>query len=83
MYRRLSTLIISLLALVQANAQIDRDFNQIDEEGNVSTRSGNFNKHSKDSTNNKEIPKGLYTWTIDRRFGDVIPAQPDTLPHLL
>ena len=70
------------MALVQANAQIDRDINQIDEEGNVSTRSGNFNKHSKDSTNNKEIPKGLYTWTIDRRFGDVIPAQPDTLPHL-
>ena len=70
------------MALVQASAQIDRDFNQIDEEGNVSSRSGNFNKHSKDTTSNKEIPKGLYTWTIDRRFGDVIPAQPDTLPHL-
>ena len=28
------------------------------------------------------IPKGLYTWTIDRRFGDIIPVEPDTVPHL-
>ena len=40
------------------------------------------NKHSKDTTQHKEIPKGLYTWTIDRRFGDVIPTEPDTLSHL-
>ena len=46
------------------------------------SENNNFNKHNKDTTQNKIIPKGLYTWTIDRRFGDVIPAQPDTLPHL-
>ena len=84
MYRRLFTLIIALLALIQISAQTNRDFNQIDEDGNVTTGNGNskFNKHSKDTTQNKVIPKGLYTWTIDRRFGDVIPAEPDTLPHL-
>lgn len=82
MYRRLSTLIIALLALVHINAQTDRDFNQIDEDGNISRRNENFNKHNKDTTRHQEIPKGLYTWTIDRKFGDIIPVQPDTLPHL-
>ena len=59
-------------------------YNQIDESGNVTQRSsnGNFNKHNNDSTRNKVIPKGLYTWTVDRKFGDIIPAVPDTLPHL-
>ena len=84
MYRRLTTLIISIVTLSQLSAQNPRQFSQMDETGNISQRSenSNFNKHNKDTTQNKIIPKGLYTWTIDRRFGDVIPAQPDTLPHL-
>ena len=84
MYRKLSTLILAILALVHIGAQNTREFNQIDENGTVTQRSdnGNFNKHNKDTTKNKVIPKGLYTWTIDRRFGDVIPTEPDTLPHL-
>ena len=82
MYKRLSTLFVALLALVPISAQTDREFNQIDEYGNVSRSNENFNKHSKDTTAHKEIPKGFYTWNIDRRFGDIIPAQPDTLPHL-
>ena len=57
-------------------------FSQIDEEGNVTRRNGNFNKHSNDTTRNKEIPKGFHTWTIDRTFGDIIPVEPDTVPHL-
>lgn len=59
-------------------------FNQIDEYGNVSQRSdnNNFNKHNNDTTRNKEIPKGIYTWTIDRTYGDMTPAEPDTVPHL-
>ena len=28
------------------------------------------------------LPVGYYVWRVDPRFGDVIPAQPDTLPHL-
>ena len=58
-------------------------FNQIDEQGNVSQRSTNFNMHNKDTTKtNKEIPKGMRVWTVDRKFGNVIPTTPDTLPHL-
>ena len=83
MYRRLSILAISLLALITVSAQ-DRQLNQIDENGTVTQRSGNgnFNKHNTDTTKNKVIPKGIYVWTIDRRLGDIIPAEPDTLPHL-
>lgn len=64
------------------NAQ---EYNQIDETGNITQRSENrnFNKHNTDTTNNKkDIPKGLYVWTVDRRFGDIHPTQVDTLPHL-
>ena len=60
-------------------------FKQIDESGNITERSTskNFNKHNNDTTKkNKEIPKGLYTWIVDRKFGDVIPTLPDTIPHL-
>lgn len=84
MYRKLSTLIFSLLALISISAQNNLEYNQIDENGTVTQRSGNnnFNKHNKDTTANKEIPKGIYAWTIDRTLGDIIPAEPDTLPHL-
>ena len=57
-------------------------YNQIDEYGNVSQRNDNFNKHNNDTTRNKEIPKGLYTWTVDRTFGDITLTEPDTVPHL-
>ena len=59
-------------------------YNQIDESGNVTQRSNqNFNKHNNDTTSkNKEVPKGLHTWTVDRKFGNVIPVEPDTLQHL-
>ncbi|MCR5680461.1 MAG: putative porin, partial [Prevotella sp.] len=42
----------------------------------------NFNPHKSDSTSNKEVPKRLYVWTVDRHFGDIRRAEPDTLPHL-
>ena len=82
MTKRLSLLILSLLVLTTVSAQ--NTFNQIDEMGNVSQRSDNqnFNKHNNDTTRNKEIPKGLYTWTLDRKFGDRIFVEPDTIPHL-
>ena len=60
-------------------------FHEMDASGNVTQRSENknFNKHNNDTTkHDKEIPKGLYTWTVDRKFGDVRPAEPDTIHHL-
>ena len=70
-----------LFAMV-ATAQ---NYKQIDPDGNITERNeggGNFNKHKTDSTQNKEIPRGLHVWTIDRQFGDVRPAEIDTMPHL-
>ena len=72
-------------SLFTSTAQNNRTFNQVDESGTITQRSAennNFNKHNNDTTRNKEIPKGHYVWTVDRKFGDVIPATPDTLHHL-
>ena len=82
MIKRLSLFFVALLALTSVSAQ--DTFNQIDEMGNVTQRSDNtkFNKHNNDTTKNKVIPKGIYVWTIDKKFGNVIPAVPDTMPHL-
>lgn len=74
-------LLLTMLAIRPLMAQ--DTYNQIDEVGNVTQRSENFNKHNNDTTSkNKEVPKGLKVWTIDRKFGNVIPTTPDTLSHL-
>ena len=82
MKTRLTSLLLVLLALTGARAQ--DLYNQIDASGNITQRrdNQNFNKHNNDTTRNKEVPKGLYTWTVDRKFGDMIPVQPDTVHHL-
>ena len=73
-----------LFTLSPIHAQV---YNQIDEEGNVTQRderqNRNFNPHNNDSTSSsREVPVGIHVWTVDRRFGDVIPAVVDTMPHL-
>ena len=74
-------LLLAMLAIRPLMAQ--DTYNQIDEMGNVTQRNQNFNKHNNDTTSsNKEVPKGLKTWTVDRKFGNVIPTEPDTLDHL-
>jgi len=61
-------------------------YNQIDEEGNISQvdeRNRNFNPHNNDTTsNNIVVPKGIYAWTVDRKFGDIHRTDVDTVPHL-
>ena len=61
-------------------AQFDDNYNQIDAEGNMTSR----NKTNRKDTlkNEKEIPEGIKVWTIDSRFGDRKPAVPDTLSHM-
>ena len=75
-------LLVMLGIAVTAVAQ--DTYNQIDESGNVTQRreNGNFNPFNNDTTKNKEIPRGLHVWTVDRRFGDIIPAAIDTMTHL-
>ena len=83
---RMMKVILFLLAihgsLFTASAQ--DTFNQMDASGNVTQRNtnNNFNTHNNDTTRNKEIPKGFYVWNVDRRFGNVIPTEPDTVHHL-
>ena len=82
--KRYTLTLLLLTTLLTATAQ---DFNEIDVEGNVTKRTEgsrrNFNPHSKDSTSKeKEVPKGIYVWTIDRKFGDIRPTDVDTLIHL-
>ena len=61
-------------------AQFDDNYNQIDAEGNMTSR----NKTNRKDTlkNEKEIPEGIKVWTIDSRFGDRKAAVPDTLSHM-
>ena len=80
MMQRLIIVLLGLFAIKGLMAQ--DNFNQIDEMGNVTQRNQNFNKHNNDTTSkNKEVPKGMRVWTVDRKFGNVIPTEPDTLHH--
>ncbi len=59
----------------------DGSFDQTD--GSMIRDGGNtFGRERGDTTANKEIPKGIYVWTVDRKFGDISPAVVDTLPHM-
>ena len=77
--------VFALLLLVQTSA-FGQVYNQVDEAGNFSQHdesNQNFNPHRTDSAkSNKEIPRGIHVWTIDRKFGDITPAEVDTMPHL-
>ena len=84
-HTRLLRVMVTLFAihcsLFTASAQ--DTYNQIDETGKVTQHNQNFNIHDNDTTSkNKEVPKGLRVWTVDRKFGNVIPTTPDTLHHL-
>lgn len=70
---------LSLTTVV--SAQVDRGMNSMDADGNITLAgSGRTNPDSLGS--DKEIPEGIYVWTIDRKFGDRTMAQPDTVPHM-
>ena len=82
--KKISFLILLLLASLSISAQIrqaEDQFNQLDANGNYSRRGGN-NQGADSLGTDKEIPKGLWVWTVDSRFGDRIDATPDTLSHM-
>ncbi len=78
-----SLIIAFLLSLLTAHAQVhDGQNGNIDENWN-GEQNRNFNPHNSDTTKkNKEVPKGVYVWTVDRKFGEITKAEVDTLPHL-
>ena len=74
------TLFFFIATCTSVSAQIDQ-FNQIDVNGNITTGSKKLNNTDSLGTD-KEIPTGLKVWTVDRYFGDITPAIPDTVPHM-
>lgn len=74
------TLFFFIATCTSVSAQIDQ-FNQIDVNGNITTGSKKLNNTDSLGTD-KEIPTGLKVWTVDRYFGDITPAVPDTVPHM-
>lgn len=85
MKKYLCSVLFLWLAVVQVSAQVPRvrtnDYNSMDPNGNVAT--ANDRRNRADSTSShKEIPKGIYVWTVDSRFGDRKAARLDTLSHM-
>ena len=83
--KRILLLLLVFCATCVVQGQVYNEMNaageitQRDEYGN----SSNFNPNKHDSvSSNKEVPIGIRLWTVDRRFGDVIPNIGDTLRHL-
>lgn len=82
MKKEITTLLLLVCMATAVQAQV---YNQIDEDGFITQRdesNGNFNPNRRDSVQNKEIPRGVHVWTVDRHFGDIHPAEVDTIPHL-
>ena len=80
--KRFLTIVAIIAVALMANAQNFNQMTQTGMTGDNGSTNRNFNKHNNDTTKNKEVPKGLKVWTIDRRFGDVFAATPDTMQHL-
>jgi len=83
MRMKLSILFLVFCAVLTVQGQV---MNQMDDSGNITQTDNNqnFNPNKRDSTKtgNKEIPKGVWAWRVDRRFGDITPTELDTMPHL-
>lgn len=83
---KMSFRIVAFLFTILPLSLSAQNYNQIDESGNVTMngdQNQNFNPHSNDTTRkSKVVPKGLRVWTVDRKFGDIIKAEVDTMPHL-
>jgi len=80
--KEIATLLLFACIATAVQAQV---YNQIDENGQITQRderNGNFNPNRRDSVQNKEIPRGVRAWTVDRLFGDIRPTELDTMPHL-
>ena len=74
---RYSLLPVILLLVLLPLGSSAQEYYSMDEGGNV--RQGNRNKG--DSTK-VDFPRGLKVWTVDDKFGDITPAEPDTLSHM-
>lgn len=82
----LSSFLLLLMVCMPCGVQA-QVYNEMDADGNINQYNEygnqNFNPNKRDSVKGeKEVPKGVWVWTVDRRFGDIRPAEHDTMPHL-
>ena len=71
----------SQILCAQGIRELEDNFS--DANTNFDSSSNTFRPNRNDSTRgSKEIPKGIKVWTVDRKFGDIIPTEVDTMPHL-
>ena len=83
MNKRITLYLLLSACMSTMQAQV---FQELDDNGNVMQsydNNGAFNPNNRDSlANDKEVPKGVWAWTVDRKFGDITPCELDTMPHL-
>lgn len=72
-------LLIFLLMLSGWTGAWAQEFNEIRSDGTMTQR-GTPSDSLRGS--GKEIPMGMHVWTVDERFGDRTPAEPDTVPYM-
>ena len=83
MQRTLIALILATISCTVGAQVFDEAGSSLSAADGNSRRNGNFNPHSDDTQkNSKEVPKGIYVWTVDRKFGDIRKSDVDTIPHL-
>ncbi len=71
---------ITLLLAAMPLGVAAQDYNSIGEDGVMKLAKRGNKKDSVDGK--KDFPRGLKVWTIDERFGDITPAEPDTVPFM-
>lgn len=77
-------LVLALFCAVSISLSAQIDNNQFDQiNRDVMLDNSNPRKVNPDSLgSDKEIPKGINVWTVDKRFGDIVHSTPDTLSHM-
>ena len=76
----LLSIAVAMLFAIQGHAQLSaRDFGN--SRGRQSQNRDIFG-HAHDSIDGNTVPKGLFVWNVDKRFGGVRPIEPDTVQHL-
>lgn len=77
-------LVLALFCAVSISLSAQIDNNQFDQiNRDVMLDNSNPRKVNPDSLgSDKEIPKGIKVWTVDKRFGDIVHTTPDTLSHM-
>ena len=77
--------ILLLLTLTMVTPRVAAQFErEITSEDPLQPNEGRRKRIVSDSiqSQHKQIPKGLKTWTVDSRFGEITPVEPDTLSYM-